>query len=345
MLHRVCPPFRWLISSALLLMGVIGHAPPADAATTCSASTLPLLFGSVTGDTPVDGSSQVSIECNTLGLSVLGRARVRMCLNIGDGTGGTAGTVDRFMDSPDGDSLRFQIYRDSARTLIWGSTDTPARPTPVHRDLEYEVPLLGGSGGTTVSMFGRIPAQEGLAAGDFESALTGVHTRLDYRYNEYVLVLPSPFPDSCTSGGLGGGSISFGFIARATVPDRCTIDAATDLDFGSVPGLIDAPVDQDATITLTCTRRTAWDVGLDNGQHAAGDTRRMQLDGGTSHVTYELFRDPARTLRWGSTPGTDAEPGEGTGFQQQVTVHGRVPAGQAVPAGQYRDTVTVTVTY
>src|SRR5690606_15341415 len=135
---------------------------------------------------------------------------------------------------------------------------------------------LFGSGSTQATLYGRVPAQSGLAAGNYTNPFPGGHTRLDYRFSEPLLLFPMPLPASCTSCGLGGGSISFGFIARATVPDRCTIDAATDLDFGSVPGLIDAPVDEDATITLTCTRRTAWDVGLDNGQHAAGDTRRMQ---------------------------------------------------------------------
>lgn len=338
------PAARWWLVVTLLLGGISWPGGPAHALTQCTATSTSLEFGEVAADNHIDTTATVTVECNSFDLIVAGPVRVRMCLHIGDGARG-AGIANPRRMTNDVDELEFQIYRDSARTQVWGSSDMPDAPDPLRLDLEYVTVLLVGSGSTQATLYGRVPAQSGLAAGTYTNPFTGGHTRLDYQFNEPLLIIPRPFPDSCTSGGVDGGSINFGFTARATVPDRCTIDATTDLDFGSVPGLIDAPVDQDATITLTCTRRTAWDVGLDNGQNAAGDTRRMQLDGGTSHVTYELFRDPARTLRWGSTPGTDAEPGEGTGFQQQVTVHGRVPAGQAVPAGQYRDTVTVTVTY
>lgn len=91
--------------------------------------------------------------------------------------------------------------------------------------------------------------------------------------------------------------------------------------------------------------RTAWNVSLNDGQNVSGSTRRMRLGATGNYVTYELYRDPARTQRWGVTTGSDTVPGTGTGSAQNLTVYGRVPASQTVPAGSYSDVVTITVTY
>ncbi len=66
----------------------------------------------------------------------------------------------------------------------------------------------------------------------------------------------------------------------------------------------------------------------------------------------QLFTDAARTTNWGQTIGTDTVTGTGAGFAVAnavaLNVYGRVPdtvANQSVPAGNYTDTVTVTVTW
>ncbi|MFC5489981.1 spore coat protein U domain-containing protein [Dokdonella soli] len=56
---------------------------------------------------------------------------------------------------------------------------------------------------------------------------------------------------------------------------QCRLTTAIDLDFRSAPGLLTANRDQVSTISTTCTYRTAWQVGLNNGRHASGSTRRM----------------------------------------------------------------------
>ncbi|QDH70623.1 Csu type fimbrial protein [Marilutibacter alkalisoli] len=330
--------------AALLLFALLWLPAPAQAVTTCTASSTALNFGTVTGTGNVDSTAVVTVVCNTSGLSLLATARVRMCLNIGAGANGGGLTNPRRMTNSFGDAMQFQIYRDPARTLIWGDSSIPATPTPVQIDLQYDVPVLGGSGSTTATMHARVPAQAGLAAGLHSNPFTGTHTRLDYRYAEALLGTPN-YPASCTSGGGGGGTATFPFTASATVPDNCVIATATALDFGSVPGPVGSNIDQTSTITMTCTARTAWNVALDNGQNAVGLTRRMRLGATGSYVDYELYRDAGRSLRWGATIGTDTVPGTGTGTAQALTVHGRVPATQSVAAGNYSDVVTVTVTY
>lgn len=323
--------------SAALLLAVLGGAAPAWGATTCTASSPNLSFGNVVMNGQKDTMATVTVQCNTFGLSLLATAQVRMCLRIGNGSGGVSGG-DRLMKNTHGDALRFQIYSDAARSQIWGE-DTA---NEVKLDLQYNVPVLGGSGSTTATMYGRIPAQAGLAEGAHSSNFSGADAVVLYRYAEQLLGTPA-YPASCTSGGGGGDSINFPFTATANVPSACTITNVDPLHFGSVSGLIQANIDQSTTLNFTCTGRTAWQVSLDNGLHASGQTRRMQM--GTSHVSYELYRDDARTLRWGSTLNADTATGTGTGSAQSLTVYGRVPQPQSVTPGTYTDTVIVTIHY
>lgn len=277
-------------------------------------------------------------------LGVLGMVQVRMCLHIGAGESGAGHSAPRRMTNGHGDALDFQIFTDGAEGSVWGGDIVPGHATPLRKDWEYPVTLLVGSGTIDIPMHARVPAQGGLAAGTFDNHFGVADTRIDYRYSEPVLLFPTPWPDSCTSGSRGG-SISFPFTASATVADHCEITAATDLDFGNIPGLIHADRDQASTITLACTGRTVWNLGLDDGLHAAAGTRRMHRAGSGDFVRYELYRDQARSQRWGNTVDVDTLAGSGTGHQQAVSVHGRVPAGQSVPASQYSDVITVTVTY
>lgn len=337
-LHRV-------LATAALLLAQPWLATMAPAATTCSASATDLAFGAVTGASDVDSTASVTVECNTFGLALLATARVRMCLNIGDGVNGDGQTDPRQMKNGDGDLLQFQIYSNAARTDIWGSSTNPSTPNTVNFDLQYSVPVLGGSGSVSATMYGRVFAQSGLARGSYTNPFTGSHTRVDYRYAEQLLGTP-PYPASCTSGGDGGGSITFPFTASASVADNCTIGITTDLAFGQVPSQINTDQDQTTSISFTCTGRTPWQVGLNNGLHADGNTRRMRhLNATNNYVTYELYRDPSRSLRWGDTLDNDTVSGTGSGSEQSLTVYGRVPAPQSVPHGDYSDTVTVTVTY
>lgn len=333
---------RSLIAIVLLLASLCWPAQRAHATTTCSASATSLSFGTVTGAANVDNTAIVTVTCNTTRFGAA-TVRVNMCLNIGAGVNGNNQTNPRRMTNSFGDPLQFQIYRDPARSQIWGDSSIPATPTPQQFNLQYGVPSISGSGNVTFTMYGRVPAQVGVAAGSYSNPFTGSYTRLNYRYNENLL--GGSFPDSCTSGGEGGGSTTFPFTASATVPNNCIIASADNLGFGSVAGTIAANRDQTSALTFTCTGRTAWNVGLNNGQNASGNSRRMRLGTSNNYVTYELYRDAAHTQRWGTTIGIDTATGTGSGGAQSLTVYGRVPATQAVPAGLYRDVITVTVTY
>jgi spore coat protein U-like protein len=126
----------------------------------------------------------------------------------------------------------------------------------------------------------------------------------------------------------------------ATVTAVCTV-TATPLAFGSYTA---AQLDGTATITVTCSTGAAYTVGLDQGANGASVTTR-QMASGANLLNYALFSDTGRTSNWGNTAPSWVS-GTGTGLAQALTVYGRIPAGQFVPAGAgYADTVNVTVTY
>ena len=66
--------------------------------------------------------------------------------------------------------------------------------------------------------------------------------------------------------------------------------------------------------------------------------------GNTDTVPYRLYQNAARSLQWGSQT-SNSPTGTGTGTAKAFTVYGRVPGLPNVRPDDYRDYVTVNVTY
>lgn len=131
----------------------------------------------------------------------------------------------------------------------------------------------------------------------------------------------------------------------ATVLNVCTVSALA-LAFGNYNPTSATATDATTTISVLCTLSQAYTVRLSQGVNGIAVTaRRLIRTSGTDLLGYSLHRDSARTLNWGITDATDALAATGTGLTQTHTVYGRIPAGAAVAAGAYTDTVTVTVNY
>lgn len=131
---------------------------------------------------------------------------------------------------------------------------------------------------------------------------------------------------------------------KITIPNACdSTVAATDMDFGAPTGPLTAAIDKTSTITVTCTKDATFSIGLDGG--GSGDTTaRVMSDGNGNTVGYQLYSESTRTTVWGNVAGS--MPSEtGTGTSQGITVYGEVPAQNTPPAGDYSDTVAVTVTF
>ncbi|WDM68868.1 MULTISPECIES: Csu type fimbrial protein [Xanthomonas] len=338
----------WRALLALTLAALwLAPSAPAQADTVCTVTLgTPLAFGNVAANGPTDGVASFNVSCATAALSVLGSARVSLCLDLGPGSASAGVYTPRRMSNATGDSLGYQIYSDAARSQIWGATGSAA-PSPMLLTLAYPVPIItGGSQTTTVTLYGRIPGNQILSVGNHASAFGGADTVLRYAYNESIIGgIQQPTDCNTASSGTKTASNAFPFTASANVPARCNTYVTTDLDFGSIAGSIENAIDRSSTISLSCTNRTAWNIGLDLGSHANGVSRRMRHASSADYITYELYRDAGRNNRWGTTIGIDTLAGTGDGLAQTVTVYGRAPAPQLPIAGAYSDTVTVSITY
>lgn len=135
-------------------------------------------------------------------------------------------------------------------------------------------------------------------------------------------------------------------VTATVVPNcRLTIDP---LVFGSYDPLgahMNAALDGSAQMIVTCTRQTQATIVMDSGRHAAQDGTVRLLASRGQNLSYQLFRDSARTQVWAK--GSDAMSLLSSGGRdgQRVTVYARIPPGQEVPAGTYTDVVTASVDF
>lgn len=331
---------RLLIAAVLLCAA---HQAQASSVT-CSASQSDISFGAVDpfgGAVTSNATLNYSCTYNCSGLldclvSGLSGAFVSMCFNIESGAQGGGNCNPRRMQSGTS-NMQFQIYKDASYANSWGS-DSGCAGSPAQATMSF--PILGNGSAQTGSLtvYGRVPGgQTSLVPGSYSNAFTGAATKLSYQAN-IALLSAGTYP-SCGTASNG----SFPFTASASVARQCTV-STTDLDFGSKGPLTSAAL-ASSTITTQCTNTTAYQIGLDNGINASGTTRRMRRSSSGDYLSYELYSDAARSLRWGNTLNVDRVGATGNAAQQSFTVYGKVPAQTTPQAGTYTDTVKVTVTY
>jgi spore coat protein U-like protein len=157
----------------------------------------------------------------------------------------------------------------------------------------------------------------------------------------YGQVFPAQYPIPGTYTDTISSATS-SFTVTATIQPTCTL-SATSLAFGTYA---EVAIASTATISVTCTNTTAYNVGLNAGTASGATVANRSMTGPSSaKLAYKLFRDSLRTLNWGNTVGSDTVSGTGKGTVQSLTVYGQLPGGQYVIPGSYADTITATITY
>jgi len=136
------------------------------------------------------------------------------------------------------------------------------------------------------------------------------------------------------------------FDVTATIIASCSISAGN-LAFGNYDPLAVGDNDNTSTIAVTCSNNAPYDIQLSTGLSGNLAARTMDDDLGNGDLlNYALFYDAARTNNWGVTNGVDTYQGTGSGSNQNITVYGRIAAGQTTPPiGDYTDTITATIEY
>ncbi|BDU16231.1 Csu type fimbrial protein [Lysobacter auxotrophicus] len=310
---------RCIVSCLLALLLTAGTVARAQ---TCTFSIPNPDFGNVDvlAAGPVDLTTQATISCT--GAST---PYIHACVSLGS----------RGMTGPGGVKLNYDMYIDAARTRPWGSLwDSTANNV-----LTAEIPMSGGAGSTSVPVYVRIfDGQTDLPVGAYSQGFLGAG------YTGFNVVGYTSAPTACTTGS--GPQTPPSFTTRATVIAGCSV-SASNIDFGQM-GVIGQAVNATGVLTLTCTKSATVTIALDAGVSVGAKvaSRAMTRMGGTELLQYQLYRDAARTQRWGDgSQGTSTLSLTGAGAAQTATVYGSVPAQNMPPPGTYNDTITVTVTF
>jgi spore coat protein U-like protein len=301
----------------------LGFFSPAHALS-CSFTVTNVAFGpvDVTANASVDTTAVVSITCS--GLALL---NAQVCVNFGAGSGGATNAANRFMASGV-NQLRYSLYSDAARTIVWGSDLWAGAGAG---SVSITVPHLLGTNTVTQNLYGRVfSGQQTVQAGSYLSAFSSTDAEIKYG-----------------SVGLGCGLLTSTatttFNVTATVPTTCSI-ATNNLDFGTA-GTLTANKDASTTLSPTCTSGTAYNIGLNGGLSGATDPTQRKMTKAAEFILYGLYRDSSRSLPFGNIIGTNTITGTGSGLAQSVPVFGRI-APQVTPSpGTYNDTIVVTLTY
>jgi spore coat protein U-like protein len=134
------------------------------------------------------------------------------------------------------------------------------------------------------------------------------------------------------------------FRVTARVNAVCEV-TASDLQFGTYNPKATSPHNVTTLLRATCTPNTTYNVGLNEGASPGATVNQRKMVSGSNALNYQLYREASRTSIWGNTTGTDTVTGVGTGLAQDHTVFGSVLPAQAIPAGDYADTITVRIYY
>ncbi|MGE3294284.1 MAG: spore coat U domain-containing protein [Geminicoccaceae bacterium] len=138
------------------------------------------------------------------------------------------------------------------------------------------------------------------------------------------------------------GTLTSTLAVTVVVQPACTVSGAT-LDFGSYTS--GQPTDLNGFAQIAYSNCPAGQLRfqLDGGGSGSPTARRLS-NGSGGLLAYGIYRDSARTQVFGQGANsrlvTLAAAGSGN-----VSVYGKIPAGQSVAAGTYSDTVVITLDF
>lgn len=181
----------------LFLLLVAAACGRAHAQNTCTLTiTSPLAFGTYTG-TQIRTSTPGRVTCQS--------SSNTWDIPLGAGAGSGATTTTRKLTGPNGATLNYHVYRDSAYTLNWGNTTTDE---------------LTGTGSQTVYFYAQLDAGQTGAAGTYTDTLTTATT-------SFTLTVTIASSCSITATALAFGSYTGGLVNNtSTLSVTCTSGTA-----------------------------------------------------------------------------------------------------------------------
>jgi spore coat protein U-like protein len=147
-----------------------------------------------------------------------------------------------------------------------------------------------------------------------------------------VVLLPKPAPAPTTTGTLA---------VSAVVQTSCSLTGGT-MSFGTYTSGQTSNLDVDGQIAFANCPTGNLVFELDGG--GTGNTTARKMTSGSNQLAYQLYRNTTRSAIFatGSNAYTEIRLVAGGGT---IPVYGRITGNQTVPAGNYADTVNVTLTF
>ena len=315
-----------IVMLSLQLLSTSAHA--VNNSDSCWLSGATLSFGSVTGKGK-SNYANLQITCNQYNHTQT--VNVALCPYI---TAGGLGLLNnrRLMVKYGSvhSYLSYDLFYDAALTR---RIDTQANASTLN--CTYQTFSINENKKMfTIPIYGLVYSGQNVTEGNFDNN-NNTHVNLLYAFSEEKQ--PSK-EDAITATLSKPGTNSLNVTAN--FENSCNLISATDLNFGQIDNLSKI-ITSAAAVTLSCPLNTTWKVGLDQGLNYDGTTRRMR--NGTDYIAYELYQDASYNKTW---TNTNTSPGVGTNGTQIIQIYGKVPQSAVmVPAGEYQDTITVTLTY
>ncbi len=141
---------------------------------------------------------------------------------------------------------------------------------------------------------------------------------------------------------------------KTRIGAACTLktNGAT-LDFGTLTSVSDKDYEVETSIAVQCAKGQAYSIYMGSGQNAPNwsqkdGTRRMKS--GSEFISYYICLDASRQTswfddKWEGSKENHIVRGTGDGTNQKYPVYGKIPKQGTPSAGDYTDTVMVTVKY
>jgi len=335
-----------LLFALLTLTGILTGGPGAVQAQSLScnmsnaANNWNINFGNYTGNTlAVSSPGTLHIECANPTDSA---RHVYLCVGLGMGTGGNS-VDDRRMKNGD-HALQYQLYRDNARTQVFGPVQTSS-------NIHYSAVVAAhttASLNTNLYLHGQLFGNQAPGApGVYLSQFNATH--LEVKWQDYA---PHQMPALCGAliNTMGGN-----FSVQTQAQTLCTVSVLGHINFPGLTPASDSYKTTTGRIRVQCAGdQPPYKVEMRDGLYAqntgaANAVRRLRhTTQANQYVTYDLYRNMQFTQRWGRISNNQHLASDGcsntNGCNHNVYARTDVVGSNVLP-GSYTDTVEVVVEY
>lgn len=292
----------------------------------CWISSPQLNFGTVSsrGGT---SNTNVRVTCNHYNHSK--PVNLTLCLFVPEGNPTLANNRRRITSNrgSGSDYLSYDLFYDAALTQ---RIDTTANTSSL-RCIQQSFSTSENQKSFLMTLYGHIYPAQNVSATSYRS------------FNMPITLMYASSEDSIPSAQdviSNNQTATNNLLVTAEYENGCNLQSVPDLNFGQTNNLLQEKTNS-TTISLYCPTNTTWKIGLDNGLNYDGISRRMRK--GVDYIPYYLYKNSNFTQIWDSNSDSQGVGNNGT---QQIRIYGKVPIqNKLIPAGEYSDTVTVTLTY